>query len=757
MLIQLQSKRLITAREIANLKCHTLRTVQLAILLLLFTVISVHGQTSEGTKRNLGFEQTTVGMPVGWRTGGVGDYALSIDSTAARSGKYAGFIGYKEGDVGFGSWTATLPDNYLGKAITLSGYIKTENVTDGFAGLWMRIDPEIAFDNMGKRGITGTTDWTAYQVTLRLNPDRTEQIVFGGMLRGKGKMWIDDLRITIDGKDLSEVKTYQRKIYPAETDTAFNRGSAVIFPELKTQLVDNLELLGKLWGLLKYHHPEICRGNYNWDYELFRFLPEYLKATSSKQRDKLLVQWINKFGVIPACTSCQPTPDDAILKPDYSWLQKTDAGKELTSKVKELYTHRYQGEQYYISLDPYVHNPQFLNENRYSTMHYPDQGFRLLALYRYWNMIQYFYPYRHLTDKDWNTVLKEYIPIFINAQNQLEYELATLQLIGEIDDTHAAYFWADQIDSLKGQNYAPFGVKWIENKWVVSEHFDSDMPESTNLQVGDVITHIKGIPVEAIIDSVEKYYPASNHASKMRDIANDLLRSNQPTLDIQFIRNDQPAKTTLVLHPNAGQNRAHDNNEKCYKIVDGNIGYIALNTIKNGDMPIIKEILKNTKAIIIDIRKGKADFFPYSLETFFFSQYTPYAKFTSGNVNNPGEFHYVIESKVPKSNNSYQGKLIVLVNENVQSAGETLAMTFKAVPHSTIVGSTTSGANGNVSTIWLPGGLRTTISGIGVYYPDGTVMQRIGIVPDVFISPSIEGIKSGKDEVLEKAIEWIDK
>jgi C-terminal processing protease CtpA/Prc len=48
------------------------------------------------------------------------------------------------------------------------------------------------------------------------------------------------------------------------------------------------------------------------------------------------------------------------------------------------------------------------------------------------------------------------------------------------------------------------------------------------------------------------------------------------------------------------------------------------------------------------------------------------------------------------------------------------------------------------------------ISGIGVYYPDGTETQRVGIVPDIEIRPTIGGIRNGKDELLEKAIELIN-
>jgi hypothetical protein len=57
-----------------------------------------------------------------------------------------------------------------------------------------------------KNGVMGTTNWTKYEVTLDMNPEKTQQIVVGGLLVGKGKMWIDDLKVTIDGKDINSLK-----------------------------------------------------------------------------------------------------------------------------------------------------------------------------------------------------------------------------------------------------------------------------------------------------------------------------------------------------------------------------------------------------------------------------------------------------------------------------------------------------------------------------------------------------------------------
>src|SRR5690606_26548095 len=123
-------------------------------------------------------------------------------------------------------------------------------------------------------------------------------------------------------------------------------------------------------------------------------------------------------------------------------------------------------------------------------------------------------------------------------------------------------------------------------------------------------------------------------------------------------------------------------------------------------------------------------FVPFSLGTYFVSSPTPFVKFSIGNTDNPGQFNLANDLVLPSEGNTYQGKLVVLVNELSISQAEYTAMAFRAGDNTTIVGSTTAGADGNVSRILLPGGLQTLISGIGVYYPDGGQTQRIGIVPD---------------------------
>lgn len=734
-----------------------------AILTIFVLVLTISGlcQTKRvESKLNFGFEEILEGKPAGCTFFGSPDYRIFLDSTAVKNGKYSAVIEFGGETANFKALSFILPTNYEGKQITLSGYIKTENVETGYAGLWMRIDPQIAFDNMSQRGIIGTTDWKKYEVTLPMNPSKTDQIVFGGLLVGKGKMWLDDLSILIDGKDIKEAKACERVKLPAEKDKEFDNGSAIVFPALNKKTVANLELLGKLWGFLKYHHPAVAKGNYNWDYELFRILPGYLKVSNNKQRDRILLDWIGKYGDVAACTTCKETSPDAYLKPDLAWVDRNDMDIALRNKIKEIYQNRNQGEHYYISMFPGVGNPNFTNENSYTAMHYPDAGFRLLALYRYWNMVQYFYPNKHLTDKNWNEVLKEYIPLFVSAENELEYELATIQIIGEVSDTHANLWGGkDKVEELRGNMYAPFRVQFIEKKLVVTDYYNPELKEVAGLKIGDVITHINGKTVEFIVDSLAKYYPASNEASRLRDISADMLRSRNQLVNVAYVSSNQHKQKDIALYPANkldiyGWYRVNKK-EKCYKLINGNIGYVTLASIQDTDVPIIKEVFKDTKGIIIDIRNYPSAFMPFSLAPYFVSSPTPFVKFTNGNVNNPGEFTFTPVLSIPGSEKAYPGKVVIIVNELSQSQAEYTAMSFKAGQNTTIVGSTTAGADGNVSTILLPGGLRTMISGIGIYYPDGKETQRIGIVPDVRIEPTVDGIKAGKDEVLDKVIEII--
>ncbi|WP_127141074.1 S41 family peptidase [Flagellimonas marinaquae] len=731
---------------------------QLLLVLILLATIGCNAQNDK--KFNLDFEnhKGETKLSDGWFQWG--DHKLSID-TLAYSGTKAGKITSLENGE-FGSIAYKIPAKYEGKSIKLEGYMKTKNVQGGFAGLLLRVDgngSSFAFDNMQDKNITGTNDWKKYTINLNY-PEGAEMIYVAGILVGTGEAWYDDFTVTIDDKNIQTLEEIKRKPTKAELDKEFDSGSLLDLSNISAKDIENLKLLGKVWGFLKYHHPEIAKGNYNWDYELFRFLPNYLQSKSDVERNNHLIEWIASLGDLKKCSDCKPTREDAVIRPDHRWIENED--DRLKEKLLHVYNNRSQGKHYYIGMAPGIGNPNFKNEEAYYLMPFPDDGYRLLSLYRFWNMIHYFFPYKHLTEKDWNDVLAEYIPVFLNAEDELEYELAAIRLIGEIQDTHAN-LWegAGKINEWKGLNYPPVHVRFIENKLVVTDFYNEEHIDKVGLEIGDIITKINDRTVAEIVKERAPYYPASNQPTMLRDISPDLLRSNLNEIEIVVDSKDNiPRSKSLKLYPKDSLDiyswyRRED--FKSFKILDNNIGYVTLQTIKEEDISKIKKQFKDTKGIIIDIRNYPSTFVPFSLGSYFVSSLTPFVKFTNGNINNPGEFTFGEELKIPSKGYTYEGKLVVLVNELTQSQAEYTSMAFRAGDNTTIIGSTTAGADGNVSMIYLPGGMRTMISGIGVYYPDGKETQRVGIVPDIEVHPTIEGIRAGKDELLEKAIEIISK
>ncbi len=731
------------------------------ILIALLTIISFSCQAQKTEKYNLAFENQKEKKTLsdGWFKWG--NYELTIDATA-HSGKNSGKITSDQTGSSFGSIAYKIPANYVGKRIKLEGYMKIQNVENGFAGLLLRVDGNVsslAFDNMQNQNVSGTKDWQKYSITLDY-PEEAENIFIAGILSGKGEAWFDDFTLSIDGKNIQTLKEVEKELSKAQLDKEFDNGSSIELSNLTSENIENLELLGRVWGFLKYHHPEIAKGNYNWDYEFFRFLPKYIVVKNNIERDKLIINWINSLGELEKCTKCKSTDEDALIKPDLKWIDKQD--ELLKSKLLYVYSNRSQEKNFYVGMNQGVGNPDFKNENPYSSMSYPDDGFRLLSLFRYWNMINYFFPYKHLMDDDWNSKLSEYLPLFLNAKNELEYEMATIQIIGDIQDTHANLWGgADKIDEWKGVNYSPVHVRFIENQLVVTDYYNEELKNQVGLEIGDIITKVNDVPIETIVKEKSKYYPASNQPTRLRDISADLLRSNSNAIEIEFVSGNSNSQTkTLKLYPKDSLDiyRGYrKSNDKSFKILDNNIGYVTLQNIKEEDISKIKREFEDTKAIIIDIRNYPSTFVPFSLGSYFVSSSTPFVKFTNGNVYNPGEFTFTSNLEIPSQGKTYRGKLVVLVNELSQSQAEYTSMAFRAGDNTTIIGSTTAGADGNVSTIMLPGGLRTMISGIGVNYPNGGETQRIGIVPDIELKPTIEGIRKGKDELLEKAIETIMK
>lgn len=143
--------------------------------------------------------QSNNNLPRGWYTPNKpSEYEVGIDNSTFEHGHSCAFIKSKS-PVGkdFGNLMQVISaQNYLGKRLRLSGYIKTKDV-EQWCGMWMRVDGEgsqLKFDNMVNRPIKGTTDWKKYEIVLDV-PENSKTINYGSLLPGRGEVWFDNFKL----------------------------------------------------------------------------------------------------------------------------------------------------------------------------------------------------------------------------------------------------------------------------------------------------------------------------------------------------------------------------------------------------------------------------------------------------------------------------------------------------------------------------------------------------------------------------------
>jgi hypothetical protein len=219
---------------------------QLFLLIALIITISTFafGQTPDASA-------SANRIPNGW--GKSGDNPTAYDFFADKNTKYkgtaSGTIKAKPTAVKdkFGSFIQVVrADNYRGKRIRLSGYLKTENVEE-FASFWLRVDGSdlslLDFDNMEERPtIKGTNDWTKHELIVDV-PQNAGVIVIGTMFGGStGQVWIDELKLEIvdnnvaktsmkltaeavaeGAKYLEDLKRNQKEVYEKQIATMKTR------------------------------------------------------------------------------------------------------------------------------------------------------------------------------------------------------------------------------------------------------------------------------------------------------------------------------------------------------------------------------------------------------------------------------------------------------------------------------------------------------------------------------------------------------
>jgi C-terminal processing protease CtpA/Prc len=503
----------------------------------------------------------------------------------------------------------------------------------------------------------------------------------------------------------------------------------------------------------------VTAGKYRWDYELLRIMPSVLNAQSRDDLSAVLARWIDSLGPMDECTLC--TGLDTLLKlgPDVDWIRNTSSlGVGLGNRLQSVYRNRVRNQQYYVALAPQVGNPIFKHESAYSALKFPDSGFQLLGLFRLWNMVEYWAPNRDIVGEDWAGVLRESILEVATAANHDDYGRALLKVIAQIHDTHANLWSSLNLRPPAGECSLPMTVRFVDGKVLITEVKPGSNSDGADPERGDEIVTLDGAPVSRLVAEWTPFYADSNDAARMRDMGRSFTNGNCGPVKMDVLRGGKTATMNLTRVQNAGTSApilTHDLPGPTFRQLSKDVAYLKLSSIKSADVPGYIESARGTRGLIVDIRNYPSEFVVFALGSLLVKQTTPFVIFSEADLSNPGAFHTIAPVTLTPAEPHYDGKVVILVDETTQSSAEYTTMALRASPNATVVGSMTAGADGNVSPISLPGGFSTMISGLGVFYPDGSPTQRVGVHIDVEARPTIDGIRAGRDQVLERAIHLI--
>ncbi|QSQ28150.1 hypothetical protein JY651_18315 [Pyxidicoccus parkwayensis] len=198
--------------------------------------------------------------------------------------------------------------------------------------------------------------------------------------------------------------------------------------------------------------------------------------------------------------------------------------------------------------------------------------------------------------------------------------------------------------------------------------------------------------------------------------------------------------------------RAHEP----FKLLEGDISYVNLTQLEPGEVAEVMKKAQGTRAIVFDLRgypRGTMDLL------------APYLNVKGAKIGARFEVPLVAGSSLVNGRAVlmqdlatadvpvYRGRTVTLIDAGAMSAAETMGLMLEATCGTTFVGSPTAGANGDMTYTTLPGGIWMSFTGMGTLHPDGSQLQRKGLTPHVAVRPTLAGLRAGRDEVLERALQ----
>lgn len=562
---------------------------------------------------------------------------------------------------------------------------------------------------------------------------------------------------------------------------------------------DNLVIFAKVYGYIKYFHPSDESTKIDWE-KLSAFGSKEIIRCRSKQQ---LVSTLNELfnPIAPSVkfviSQFPPIYDLSPVKPEnesnyrltywqhkgvsigmrtfspYQTYNSVRVNRHKSPEEVELFDYKPTFDNIFtkeLETGLYCQLPIFLYCNDKTT--YPKADslsfvklnnnlrdfdynknklfFRLGNVINVYNVFQHFFPYFDVVNINWGNELKIALLRSFTDKSADDHLVTLQRFTAPLKDGHINV-------SLKSKSYfaPPVTWEWIENKLIITRVFE----EISGIQVGDVVSKINGINSDEYFKNI---YPliSAGTAGWLNYKANFLSLVGEYDSKITLTIN---GKTINLVRKRNDLMRMNLAKEPIYKKLDDNIWYLNMSKIPIDTINKIMPELGKSKSIICDARgypAGNHEFITHLMtidDTVSGWMQIPHIVFPDHEKIVGFEKHNWIS--VMRTKKPYLGdrKIIYIIDGSAISYAESCLGYIEGYKLATIIGQPSAGTNGNINSFDLPGGYSMTWTGMKVVKHSGSQHHGIGIIPDILVTKTIQGIKEGHDQFLEKAIELAEK
>lgn len=399
---------------------------------------------------------------------------------------------------------------------------------------------------------------------------------------------------------------------------------------------------------------------------------------------------------------------------------------------------------------------------------------RLGAVVQAWNATRHFYPYGETVEVQWNRLLREALRGALGDRSWRELQ-ATLQtmLVG-LSDGHARVTGGGG----NGGRFEQWPVRfdWASGKVVVAKvgEWGWATDEGMCSKSGDVLLGIGGKPTQRLLREAEKTISGSPQHKRQKALAKLWPEDANRPVRVHLQRGEKAVVCRAESRWGRGYGRHLDGPVELrparIDVLSDSIGYVDLTRATWERVTAGLDSLSETSGLILDLRgypegqngliagylwegsrplQGVRTRTPEIAYPRHLSREVSQEKSQRDTIQKKGNIERLIRPREP----TFEGPVVVLTGSETISKAESVVGLLKYSDLATVVGEPTAGVTGAINRTPLVGPLVITWTGRKALRPDGRRFHGVGVRPDVRAGRTIEGIREGADEVLQRGLD----